>query len=63
MIKENQRTLKELRVRYGYTQTQVADMLDVNYPTYSAMERLDNEMVEKIASIYGVEPESIYIAG
>ncbi len=57
--------LRELRVRAGYTQTEIADLLDMQQNQYSRYERGERELPMhlflKLAEHYG---ESLdYIAG
>lgn len=51
--------IKELRTRKGLSQEQVAEIIGVSRPTYSAIEagkqKLDVEEVQKLAKFFGVE--------
>lgn len=55
--------LKDLRIKRGYTQQEVADFLGVTKATISKYEKgqrqINHEYIEKLAELYGVEP--IYI--
>lgn len=61
-MKENDH-LKQLRLKFGYTQEQVADELGVTKATISKYEKgqrhIKTEYVEKLAKLYSVEP--VYI--
>lgn len=52
-------TLKELRARKRMNQKQVAEALGMNEAYYICIEKLDANMVKKLASFYGVKPQEI----
>lgn len=56
---ENGLTLKQLRVGAKYTQAKVAEMLGINVSVYGAIESIDEELIAKLAKLYGVKPDEI----
>lgn len=56
--------IKRIREERGYTQKYVADMLHINYSTYSRYENNsripDVDVIDDIASFFGVPFESLY---
>ena len=54
-------TMKQLRVGTGMRQSDVAKKLGINEAKYNAYETLDQEMLEKIAKLYGVQASDIKV--
>ena len=54
-------TLRSIRNKYGYTQNDMAESLDVSYIHYSQIEqgrhRMSLELMLKIVTKYGVDPK------
>lgn len=71
MIKEipdNMKTLKELRVRYGYTQQYVADKIGMSLNNYSKIESNIDSLnktsiatLVKLANLYKVSKDEIFL--
>lgn len=55
-------TLRSIRNKYGYTQNDMAESLDVSYIHYSQIEqgrhRMSLELMLKIVTKYGVDPNT-----
>ena len=54
-------TLKLLRINKHLTQEDVAKALGIHTTQYGAIESFNNEMLEKLAKLYGVKPEDIKV--
>lgn len=56
--------LRSIRSKYGYTQNDMAESLDVSYIHYSQIEqgrhRMSLELMMKIVSKYGVDPNFLF---
>lgn len=56
-------TLRSIRNKYGYTQNDMAESLDVSYIHYSQIEqgrhRMSLELMLKIVTKYGVDPNTL----
>ena len=57
-------TLRSIRNKYGYTQNDMAESLDVSYIHYSQIEqgrhRMSLELMLKIVTKYGVDPNTLF---
>ena len=57
-------TLRSIRNKYGYTQNDMAESLDVIYIHYSQIEqgrhRMSLELMLKIVTKYGVDPNTLF---
>ena len=57
-------TLRSIRNKYGYTQNDMAESLDVSYIHYSQIEqgrhRMSLELMLKIVTKYGVDPNTLH---
>ena len=60
-------TLKELRARHNWTQSEVAGKLGISTQTYNAWERDISRVavskVQAVADLYGVRLNQIFFAG
>lgn len=58
-------TLQSLRIQNGYTQADIAKLLNVTIPTVSSWERSNSRpsprFVPKLADILGVGPKEIFL--
>ena len=58
-------TLRSIRNKYGYTQNDMAESLDVSYIHYSQIEqgrhRMSLELMLKIVTKYGVDPNTLFV--
>ena len=52
-------TLKMLRAGKKITQVEAAKQLGITPAAYSTLESIDEELIAKLAKLYGVKPEEI----
>lgn len=64
-IPEGKKTVKELRARYGMSQTEVANALGISLMTYNKWEKNISEVtvsnVKKIAQLFDVTIDDIFL--
>ena len=64
-IPESKKTLKELRARYGLSQTEVAEKLGISPPTYNKWEKNIGDVtvtnVIKVAELFNVTIDDIFL--
>lgn len=54
-------SLKELRARANISQAQAAFLIGINPAVYNAWENLSMADIQKVASVYGVDPKDIQV--
>lgn len=56
-------TLKELRIRKGWTQADTAEALNISFPTYSKWENYTESVtvakIKKVAELFGVTIDDV----
>jgi len=62
-MEEDTSALKKLRKRYGYTQKQIADFLDISRPSYSEVEAGKRELKESevliLSEMFDLPPSEV----
>ena len=64
-IPENKKSIRELRIRNGLTQTEAAEALNITATTYAKWENRTSDLtiakVKRMADLYGVALDDIFL--
>ena len=64
-IPKNKKSIRELRIRNGLTQTEAAEALNITATTYAKWENRTSDMniakVKRMADLYGVTLDDIFL--
>ena len=64
-IPENKKSIRELRIRNGLTQTEAAEALNITATTYAKWENRTSDLtiakVKRMANLYGVTMDDIFL--
>lgn len=64
-IPENKKSIRELRIRKGLTQTEAAEALNITATTYAKWENRTSDLtiakVKRMADLYGVTLDDIFL--